>query len=222
MEAQFKKRISGELKAILGGSNQSLLGGVQQLPNAPGYGHNLNQDYTWYLHYYMSSYGLDAYSAAYYAQYAIVTSGHYQETDVSHWMHEQGYQNHQELIKIDVSFFQDIKLILMCNQINVQLFFCFQDSDSNPNTPCADACNDKKPDEKELQSTSAEMTTTDPKAESVEEEKVFTTLSGSKVTSNKEEEQSVEDKILPLEQAIPDVPASATEVSHEEGVSLSQ
>jgi hypothetical protein len=75
---------------------------IPQIPfMPPGYGQNLNQDYMWYLHYYMNSFGLDGYSAAYYAQYAIVTCGHYQSADVNSWMQEQGYQNKQELITVD-------------------------------------------------------------------------------------------------------------------------
>ena len=63
----------------------------QRTPDRQQYEYDLNQDYLWYLQYYMNSYGLDTFSAAYYAQYAIVCCDDYKSKDISEWMQNQGY-----------------------------------------------------------------------------------------------------------------------------------
>ena len=69
-----------------------------QMPERPPT-YDIYKDYTWYYHYYLNSFNLDQYSAAYYAQYAIVTSKDYKQHDISVWMQSQGYDsNPQEAV----------------------------------------------------------------------------------------------------------------------------
>lgn len=51
---------------------------------------DMNTDYSWYQQYYSSYYSLDPYTAAYYAQYAMVTSGDYSNVSLSGWLESYG------------------------------------------------------------------------------------------------------------------------------------
>jgi hypothetical protein len=69
---------------------------------------DLNSDYSWYEQYYVNTYSLDPYSAAYSAYYAMVTGGDYDQEELSLWMQQQGYSeamffNGQEKEKPTVS-----------------------------------------------------------------------------------------------------------------------
>jgi hypothetical protein len=61
---------------------------------------DMNFDYNWYYNYYMNSYAMgpipysaanSSLSAAYYAQYAMLTSYDYNHSDLSNWMQQRGY-----------------------------------------------------------------------------------------------------------------------------------
>lgn len=52
---------------------------------------DLDSDYAWYQQYYVNTYNLDAYTAAYSAYYAMVTGGDYNQDELNVWMKQQGY-----------------------------------------------------------------------------------------------------------------------------------
>ena len=51
---------------------------------------DMNRDYSQYQHHYTHYYSLDPYTAAYYAQYAMITSGEYSHPDLSSWLSSHG------------------------------------------------------------------------------------------------------------------------------------
>lgn len=73
-------------KIVIGKMKQSRKPGRREDKATPL---DMNQDYCWYQQHYASSYAMDPYTAAYYAQYAMVTSGDYTNPDISAWL--QGY-----------------------------------------------------------------------------------------------------------------------------------
>ena len=51
---------------------------------------DMNRDYNWYQQYYTNYYSLDPYTSAYYAQYAMVTSGDYSNASLTGWLESYG------------------------------------------------------------------------------------------------------------------------------------
>ena len=73
-------------KIVIGKMKQSRKPGRREDKSTPL---DMNQDYGWYQQHYANSYAMDPYTAAYYAQYAMVTSGDYTNPDITAWL--QGY-----------------------------------------------------------------------------------------------------------------------------------
>lgn len=53
---------------------------------------NMNNDYGYYQQNYIYNYGYDVYTAAYYAQYVMVTSGDYSQEEIKRWLESNGYK----------------------------------------------------------------------------------------------------------------------------------
>ena len=53
---------------------------------------DMNNDYSYYQQNYIYNYGYDIYTAAYYAQYMMVTSGDYSQEEIKRWLLGNGYE----------------------------------------------------------------------------------------------------------------------------------
>lgn len=53
---------------------------------------SMNSDYSYYQQTYIYNYGYDIYTAAYYAQYMMVTGGDYSQDEIKRWLESNGYK----------------------------------------------------------------------------------------------------------------------------------